>query len=240
MLSMLKYFGVQIPKVNGQAIDLNEIKKQEFQNQANKMVLKKLYKILNIENQNQQPEVNSSFFRFFVGMGNNHWSVRQIIKRRSWWHKCRSDFFMNSNEENSEDSHGVHFIWTQWKQPELIQQLNTAKGSGVRLVYNRLEDNFHLANKKALFMNMCSFYRRQGLDPFEVAIPLTFHIKSQSDPEYANFIMMFNQLETDEECRNIWIVKPGENSNRGCGIEVADTLPEIKSLINANARSNGN
>lgn len=50
MLSMLKYFGVQIPKVNGQAIDLNEIKKQEFQNQANKMVLKKLYKILNIEN----------------------------------------------------------------------------------------------------------------------------------------------------------------------------------------------
>lgn len=35
-------------------------------------------------------------------------------------------------------------------------------------------------------------------------------------------------------------MKPGENSNRGCGIEVADTLSEIKSLINANAQSNGN
>lgn len=35
-------------------------------------------------------------------------------------------------------------------------------------------------------------------------------------------------------------MKPGENSNRGCGIEVADTLSEIKQLINANARSNGN
>jgi hypothetical protein len=43
-----------------------------------------------------------------------------------------------------------------------------------------------------------------------------------------------------EEHPNIWIVKPGENSNRGCGIEVADTLSEIKTLINTHSRSNGN
>ena len=46
------------------------------------------------------------------------------------------------------------------------------------LIYNRLEDNFHLANKKALFMNISSYYRMLGVDPFDVAIPLTFHIKS--------------------------------------------------------------
>lgn len=107
-------------------------------------------------------------------------------------------------------------------------------------MYNRLEDNFHLANKKALFMNMCNYYTRLGLCPFEVAIPLTFHIKSQTDPEYAKFIQHFNKLAKQEDNPNVWIIKPGENSNRGCGIEVADTLSEIKSLINANARSNGN
>lgn len=56
--------------------------------------------------------------------------------------------------------------------------------SGTCLIYSKLEDNFHLANKKALFMNISNYYRSLGQDPFEVAIPLTFHIKSPSDPEY--------------------------------------------------------
>lgn len=49
-------------------------------------------------------------------------------------------------------------------------------------MYNRLEDNFHLANKKALFMNVSNYYKALGYDPFDVAIPLTFHVKSCSDP----------------------------------------------------------
>ena len=80
---------------------------------------------------------------------------------------------------------------------------------------------------------MTNYYRRMGLDASEVAIPLTFHIKSQNDPEYQKFIQCFNATS---EASNIWIVKPGENSNQGCGIEVADNLSEIKSLINANFR----
>jgi hypothetical protein len=45
-------------------------------------------------------------------------------------------------------------------------------------MYNRLDANYHLANKKALFVNMSEYYKAIGLNPFEVAIPLTFHIKS--------------------------------------------------------------
>lgn len=60
-------------------------------------------------------------------------------------------------------------------------------------MYNRLENNFHLSNKKALFMNMCSYYKKLKLDPFEVAIPLTFHIKTQNDPEFKSFISYFNK-----------------------------------------------
>jgi tubulin--tyrosine ligase len=99
------------------------------------------------------------------------------------------------------------------------------------LIYNRLEDNFHLANKKALFMNISSYYRSLGVDPFEVAIPLTFHIKSQQDPEFRRFIEVYSQFKKEKGNANIWIIKPGENSNRGCGIQVAENLGEIKSII---------
>ena len=45
------------------------------------------------------------------------------------------------------------------------------------LIYNRLEDNYHLSNKKALFLNVSTYYRAMGINPFEVAIPLTFNVK---------------------------------------------------------------
>ena len=33
-------------------------------------------------------------------------------------------------------------------------------------IYNRLEDNFHLSNKKALFFNMTQYYNALKEDPF--------------------------------------------------------------------------
>lgn len=58
-----------------------------------------------------------------------------------------------------------------------------------------MDANYHLANKKALFMNISQFYNLQGYDPFDVAIPLTFHIKTGNDPEYGRFEKMFNQFK---------------------------------------------
>lgn len=59
------------------------------------------------------------------------------------------------------------------------------------------------------------------MDPFEVAIPLTFHIKSgQDDPEYFKFVETYNRLASEQTTQNVWIIKPGENSNRGSGIQV--------------------
>lgn len=88
-------------------------------------------------------------------------------------------------------------------------------------MYSKLEDNFHLANKKALFLNLKTYYEGLGVDPFEVAIPLTFHIKQQSDPEFLRFQEVYNRYALDKSNLNIWIIKPGENSNRGSGIQVA-------------------
>ena len=37
--------------------------------------------------------------------------------------------------------------------------------------------------------------------------------------------------------RNIWIVKPGENSNQGRGITVIDEIYELNSLLKEGERS---
>ena len=34
--------------------------------------------------------------------------------------------------------------------------------------------------------------------------------------------------------KDLWIVKPGENTNRGCGITVCKDLSQIKSIISNN------
>ena len=106
-------------------------------------------------------------------------------------------------------------------------------------LYNKLEDNFHLSNKKAMFLNIKLFYEAMGKDPFN-ALPVTFHVKTGlDDPEFARFKAYYfkeeeevkKQKTAQEGKRNIWIVKPGENTNRGNGITVLKEFEEIKSLI---------
>jgi hypothetical protein len=54
-------------------------------------------------------------------------------------------------------------------------------------LYNKIEDNYHLANKKALFVNMKTYYEAVGEDPF-LALPVTFHIKDGlDDPLFSQF-----------------------------------------------------
>lgn len=52
---------------------------------------------------------------------------------------------------------------------------------------NKIEDNYHLCNKKALFVNMKNYYEAIGEDPFN-ALPVTFHIKEGlNDPNFHAF-----------------------------------------------------
>lgn len=80
---------------------------------------------------------------------------------------------------------------------------------------NKIEDNFHLTNKKALFVNMKNYYEAIGEDPF-AALPVTFHIKEGLDDP--NFIAFKQYYEDHRDSNNIWITKPGECTNRGVGI----------------------
>jgi tubulin--tyrosine ligase len=57
------------------------------------------------------------------------------------------------------------------------------------------------------------YYEAVGQDPFN-ALPMTFHVKSGlQDPEFLRFKSYY---DADAGAKtNIWIIKPGENTNRG-------------------------
>jgi len=104
-------------------------------------------------------------------------------------------------------------------------------------MYNRLEFNQHLNNKKALFLNMRNYYTYccENEDVFDT-LPLTFHIKAgQNDPEYCKFEEHYKKesyiCQQNKNRKNIWIIKPGENSNRGTGIKVEQELGRIRNLV---------
>ena len=62
---------------------------------------------------------------------------------------------------------------------------------------------------------MKHYYEAIGEDPFN-ALPVTFHIKEGlEDPEWIKFQQYY---EENNNQKNIWILKPGENTNRGQGI----------------------
>jgi hypothetical protein len=107
--------------------------------------MQKLNRTLNHENKSVKPDP-SNFFRFFVGKSNNHQCVRQIIKRRSWWHRV-------NKLEDDELEQEPHFVWTAWRKQEITQKMISK-----RMIYNRLDANYHLSNKKALFVNLYNYY----------------------------------------------------------------------------------
>ena len=103
-------------------------------------------------------------------------------------------------------------------------------------LYNRIEDNVNITSKKLLFINMKQYFESIGENPFDV-LPVTFHIKKgEKDEEFSKFKeYFFNEkklCEEDPKNRNVWIIKPGENSNRGYGISVSDDFYEISGILN--------
>jgi tubulin polyglutamylase TTLL1/tubulin monoglycylase TTLL3/8 len=127
------------------------------------------------------------------------------------------------------------------RSKSFISLKQSAYKSAEMKIYNKIEHNFHLSNKKALFYNLKSYYDASGEDVFNV-IPVTFHLKCSEDPIFQEFETCFRRYEelTDENQRkpaNLWIVKPGENSNRGNGISVCSTLDQIKIELKSSQKS---
>ena len=117
------------------------------------------------------------------------------------------------------------------------------------LDYSKMENNYHLSNKKAIFYNMKVYYEAIGKE-YHHYLPLTFHIKEGlNDPQFLKFEQLYHDAQEANKPtildqfpkfgKTLWIVKPGENTNRGCGIQVSRDIDHIKSLVQ-NTNVNGN
>lgn len=98
----------------------------------------------------------------------------------------------------------------------------TANISNQIKVYAKLENNYHLSNKYALFYNMRKYYRALGRDPFEV-LPLTFHIRTgTSDPEFFKFTNMYRDIQAK--------LKAAQKQEKELKAKMATLMSEIEEL----------
>jgi tubulin--tyrosine ligase len=78
---------------------------------------------------------------------------------------------------------------------------------------------------------MRMYYEARGLKPFDY-IPLSFHVKNGvEDVEYLRFEENFKKNKLLQLNKNIWIIKPGENTNQGRGIVVCNMIEQVKDIV---------
>eukprot|EP01022_Parablepharisma_sp_SALTPOND_P029652 TRINITY_DN742_c1_g1_i13.p2 TRINITY_DN742_c1_g1~~TRINITY_DN742_c1_g1_i13.p2 ORF type:complete len:1190 (+),score=82.88 TRINITY_DN742_c1_g1_i13:407-3976(+) len=199
------------------------IKQKEAIYEVKEKLLRKLYSVLSAEN-TCTPQI-AAVKKCFIGMGNNGELVKSIMKSRYWW--------VFTNEESE-----ANFLWTPWKRPAFVKALPFTTKTEKTMICNHMEGAMSLGNKKSLYKNLKKYYAFLHKDLNSI-IPLTFHIKTTAaDPQFTKFKQAFTQLELENGSdHNIWIVKPGENSNRGKSIIVSKSLSEIEQFIAVKSRN---
>ena len=103
--------------------------------------------------------------------------------------------------------------------------------------HNKLEHNYHLTNKKTLLLSLRKYCEVTN-EPLIGLIPLTFHISNGlADIELVRFMDLHTVVSDSGErkLKGVWIVKPGENTNRGTGIAVCGTIEQVKAEISAHS-----
>lgn len=105
-----------------------------------------------------------------------------------------------------------------------------------QMLLNHFEGGLHLHSKKLLYLNLKQYYKATQRDVWEV-LPVTYIVRNGTqDPEFAAFADHYREIQQQQSSTqrgqradirrsyNIWICKPGENSNRGNGIYLHDSL----------------
>jgi hypothetical protein len=98
--------------------------------------------------------------------------------------------------------------------------------------HNHLHNNGVLGNKKALFYILREYCDLSGLDVFSI-VPKTYHVQlGIHDNQFKLFVEAFNKKQASvSKTYNVWIVKPGEDTNRGSGIVCCNTLETVKKIV---------
>lgn len=128
------------------------------------------------------------------------------------------------------DSGGIGLIQ---RSKSYIQFISEKIHSDKQRLHNRFEFNQCLTNKRGLYTTMRNYYTATNQYIFD-KLPITFTVENQEDEEYQRFLALYNRLEAEKKesrSQNLWILKPGEFTNRGNGITVCQTLEEINAII---------
>lgn len=233
-------------------ISCEELKSREKINQLKENLLRYLYTSINKANDIGKEYVNAHSGQtntFFIGGGNNGPLVKAIMRERWWWNSVSDKKGVNLLWTQWRKLNFIQKLKSGIDKAELAGLSNCP----TMQICNHLEGNYYLGHKKGLFKSLLRYYELQGKDVFSI-IPLTFHIKKgKSDENYIKFHRLFQEYESEknkveanvnqdseesdnEEStkiynKNVWIIKPGENTNRGNGILVTTDIKEIEGYI---------
>eukprot|EP00397_Hematodinium_sp_SG-2012_P012824 GEMP01013006.1.p1 GENE.GEMP01013006.1~~GEMP01013006.1.p1 ORF type:complete len:657 (+),score=120.69 GEMP01013006.1:247-2217(+) len=192
--------------------------------------------------------------RYVVQFGNNSMLVRQVMRSRRWWSPGQGDpghansqvDYTTRNCNPLKPGGSVNFLWTQFKIKEFyeamtkMQACRVTKNNETKLevslkgtirepmVHNHFEGNGHICSKRGLCESWIALFKSQGLDPFDT-VPLTFVVRSVEDAEFGHFAKAYTTCAESQQC--VWIVKPGDFSNRGAGIRIYNSIEEIRNRI---------
>ncbi|CDW74359.1 tubulin-tyrosine ligase family protein [Stylonychia lemnae] len=225
-------------KLTNQDLQPNYLKTKEFTIFMKSQILgfmnRQLYPDIK---QAQLTQRKPKTYKFWVECsGNNHNLVKQIIKRRNWIilaadYSPDQQIYSNNNSEDDsptrEDNQKTqsiypNLIWTQMRRPKLMKELRTDQ------IYNHLDGINTIATKSGLFYNLKKLCADNNLSLNDY-IPETYLIRVENK----DYDSRSRDLEAFRKVFNnhIWILKPGENSNRGHGIQVLDKLDKIVSAV---------
>jgi tubulin--tyrosine ligase len=163
----------------------------------------------NLEVELPEQNANGTYYQFGfkIGPGNNSYVIKRLMMERWWWNtyekqqtdmphfrwtQWRKNPIMDKLPSTTEfnEKHAETSLNSKSKVITPIGPDNTeikrVKSTEIR-VYNRLSGNFHLSNKKALFLNMRAYYQSISGEESHVFnfLPVTFHIKNGlEDPEF--------------------------------------------------------
>lgn len=182
-------------------------------------------------------------YKFWVeNSGNNHSLVKQILKKRIWLTPC-SDYTPPSQganhhhyhdgknnslfeDEDDQNRTGPHIIWTQLRRTKIMRTLTLDQ------IYNHIDGINTIATKSSLFLTLKEYYKKSGINVFDV-VPETYLINVDGKN---NFDIQKKERQLEEFQKicgsHIWILKPGENTNRGHGIQMFDDVRKIIHSIN--------
>lgn len=180
--------------------------------------------------------------------------IRQIMRQRRLWVPAQGDPSHAQTEVDYatrtcsaiKGGGSVHFLWTQYRVKDFfdamakMQSCKVTKNNEHKLelsakgttrdamMHNHFEGNGHLCSKRGLHDSWVALFKEHSLDPFDT-FPLTFVVRSDDDDEFKAFEEAYSTCA--ETKKFVWIVKPGDFSNRGCGIRVYDSLENIRTRI---------